>query len=153
MQFHEAMIFLHRPFISAPGVPAAVPLHDSNGAQIDANDDDSGTICEQSANAICRLVVMYRHQWNLRRIHAQVVAIILTAALIHVHNCCVFSSEKGVRAQEQLSICFQALAEMSHFNMSTRALEIILSLRRDWQTRTFSHTGRKRLGGDTQRSW
>ncbi|KAH0846686.1 putative Fungal specific transcription factor [Fonsecaea pedrosoi] len=145
LQFLEAVIFLQRPFISAPDAPG------TNTLQADQADDDSGSICDASANAICRLVVIYRQQWNLRRVHAQIVAIILTAALIHVHNCCVFSSSKGVQAHKQLSICFQALGEMSHFNMSTRALEIILSLRRDWQDQIFGDLGRKRLGGDLQR--
>ncbi|KIW35020.1 uncharacterized protein PV07_01747 [Cladophialophora immunda] len=144
LQFHEAVIFLQRPFISAPEAPG------TNMFKADQA-EDSGSICDASANAICRLVVIYRRQWDLRRVHAQIVAIILTAALIHVHNCCVFSSSKGVQAHKQLSICFQALGEMSHFNMSTRALEIILSLRRDWQDQMFRDSGRKRLGGELQR--
>lgn len=84
--------------------------------------------------------------------HPQVVPIILTAALIHVHNCCIYSSEKGIRAQENISICISALGEMSYFTIGTRSLEIILSLRRDWQSRTFHRKGKKLLGDDIQRN-
>lgn len=142
MQYHEVMIMLHRPFISGPA---------DHARSEDSVLKDSGDICEASATAICRLLVMYRHQWGIRFVHPQVVPIILTAAMIHVHNCCIYSSEKGMRAQDNISICFSALGEMSYFNIGTRSLETILSLRRDWQSRTFNRIGKKRLGDDMQR--
>ncbi len=138
MQFHEAMIFLHRPFLSSPCLDQ-VDGGEGNGFV------DSAKICQESATVICRLITIYRQQRNIRRIHAQAVSIVLTAGLIHTHNCCVYSNQAGVDAQRQLSICVQALGEMGHFNFSTRALEIILSLRRDWQNRIFRKPG-KRFG-------
>jgi hypothetical protein len=141
MQFYETMIFLHRPFLSSPWL-------DQSNSRENNKSEDSGKICEDSATMICALVSMYRQQWNLRRIHAQAVAIILAAGLIHTHNCCIYSSQKGVDARKQLSICVQALGEMSHFNLSTRALEILISLRRDWQMWISKKPG-KRLGRES----
>ncbi|KAH0841184.1 fungal specific transcription factor [Fonsecaea pedrosoi] len=138
MQFHEVMIMLRRPFIS-PSVP---------NTSHDGMLKDSAEICEASATAICRLLVMYRHQWGMRFMHPQIVSIILTAAMIHVHNCCIYSRDKGMQAHENISLCYSALGEMSYFNIATRSLETIMSLRRDWQSRTFTGIGKKRPGHD-----
>jgi hypothetical protein len=137
MQYHEAMIILHRPFLSNfTGAPTTAPTN--SPAEV------SGRMCEESATAICRLFGLYRQQWKIRLVHPQVVALILTAALIHAHNSCVFSGQRGLQAQENIFQCVQVLGEMSHFNNSLRALEVVVSLRREWQNQTFRPLKTKR---------
>ena len=144
MQFYQALTFLHRPFVS--GSNSRQTCIATNGTF-----DDSARICNDSATAICQLIISYRQHWSIRHVHAQVVAIILTAAIIHIHNYCVFSSQMGMQAQGQLSVLVQALGEMGHFNNSSRALEVIMSLRHEWQNRSFCQLRSKRLGRDAQR--
>jgi len=61
---------------------------------------------------------------------------VMTACLIHAHDRFTYTGQKGADAQEQLLNGFQALAEMGQaFESSMRSLEIIMSLKREWQSR------------------
>jgi hypothetical protein len=101
--------------------------------------------CTESATQICQLLTMYRQAYGLQRIYIQITHVAMTASLIHIYNCCNISGVQGKRAQELLLICIQALAEMGQmYRTSSRALEVVTSLRRDWQTETFTSMGKKR---------
>jgi hypothetical protein len=79
-------------------------------------------------------VALYRSQYSLRCIQIIAVHVLMTACVIHAHDRFTYSDERGVAAQEQLLIGIQALGEMGQaFESSTRSLEIILSLKREWQ--------------------
>jgi hypothetical protein len=70
----------------------------------------------------------------------------MTACIIHAHDRCLYSDERGRSAQEQLLIGIQALGEMGQaFESSTRSLEVILSLKREWQFRRVATNDRGKL--------
>ena len=61
---------------------------------------------------------------------------VFTAGLMHVYHGCFFTGSEGKEAQGHLLTCMQALGEMGQtFRSASRALEIITSLRHDWQNK------------------
>jgi len=138
LQYHGAVILLHRPFISQIASQDSSPS--AQKMPLSARES-----CTQSATQICQLLNMYRQAYGLKRIYIQITHVAMTASLIHIYNCCNLSGAQGKRAQELLLICIQALAEMGQtYRTSSRALEVVTSLRRDWQTETFTSMGKKR---------
>jgi hypothetical protein len=132
MQYHEAMILLHRPFItkirSSPGSPTPTP-----------GTLDAASACTHSASEISRLLVLYRRQWGLQQINIQAVHVVMTAGIIHAHDCCVYSGTLARTARDGLHVCLQALGEMGQtFHSGNRGLQVVMSLLRDWQNQTFA---------------
>jgi hypothetical protein len=127
LQYHEAVILLHRPFVfRGTGRPYA--------SMCSTTPTNAQEICTEAASEICRLIIMYRRKYSLRRIHIQMVHVVMTAGLIHVYNCCFATGKEAKSAQEHLFTCVQALGEMGQtFNSSSRGLEIMTSLRHEWQ--------------------
>jgi hypothetical protein len=137
-QFHSAVILLHRPFIFT-----RIPRHHSPTSR--ALPPNAIECCRESAKIICELLIMYRDRYGLRYIHCQLTHVTMTASLIHVYDCCFLPGNEGKQAQELLLICIRSFAEMGQsYKMASRFLEVVTSLRRDWQTELFTNLGIKR---------
>lgn len=129
MVYHQIRILLHRPFVSEAS---------ETGLR-------AGEECTSSAEAISRLIQVFGRHYTFQYIHIQAVATVMTAAVVHAHDSCTYSGQRGRRAKDNLVTCTQALAGMGQlFHSSIRGLEVINSLRRMWQTQKFRDCGPKR---------
>jgi hypothetical protein len=138
MQYHQFMIFLHRPFISRYRSQPYPPVGRGH--------NHARTTCIESAVAISKLLTKYKSAYTLRLINVQAVSIVFSAALILVFA--TVSEIKGdtdVDLNTHLSTCCKGLAELGKtFQNATRALEILLSIKRAWQAKLLVNSGSKR---------
>lgn len=143
MQFYAISILLYRPFFSR-AVTKTGNIH-----QMDVV--DPRTICVSSAQSIIKLLRIYRKQHTLRRTNVHLVHLIFTASLICVYNTCV---EKGPAANSSLAdfqFCCQALGEIGQaYQNATRALEVIICIKRDWFNKSRSWSRPKKRGSVTE---
>lgn len=143
MQFYGIEILLHRPFFSRSlDEPGYLIQHDSNHPR---------SICISAARSIVKVLRIYRKQHTLRRTNVQIVHLIFTASLICIYNA---SSSKGVDATDSLQdlqFCCQALGEIGEaYQNSTRALEVIICIKREWFNKTCNFSRSKRRNSITE---
>jgi hypothetical protein len=134
--YHESMILLHRPLITATDSAASPPGGIVAGKETAAI---SSNRCAESADAICNILRLYRDRYGLRRLHHQMVHVAMTAAMIHVYQLCVTSpgTPENQKAQTSFLTCIQALGEMGQtFKSASRALDVVTSLRQSWRDDT-----------------
>lgn len=136
MQLEVLLIFIHRPFFS---LRMSLIAGEAPAESIEARRQ-----CIQAAQSIVRIIKIYRKQYTLRRTNVQMVHLIFTASLIHIYRACVSSGLDLQQAIEDLQDCCQALNEIGQtYKNSLRALEVVICLKQEWQSR-FPHTGSKR---------
>ncbi|EHY53079.1 hypothetical protein HRR83_006080 [Exophiala dermatitidis] len=132
MSYHECIILLHRPLMSSKDIRTdMVPTPANSSLQK----------CVKSAEEICRILVMFRKMYGLRRPHHHMVHVTMTAALIHIFQLCAWSAgtEQNKEAQTNLLTCIQALGEMGQtYKSASRALDVVTSLRQSWQNDAFA---------------
>lgn len=138
MQYHQILIFFHRPWVSKSYIQPQNPKQ-GPGYQ------HARKTCIESATAIARLLLLYEKYYTFRRINNQVVAIIFTAALILIFVTISMSSQTAsrFRLDEQwqqgdmvahLNVCFRALDELGQsFENAKRTRDFLVSLQRRWQ--------------------
>jgi hypothetical protein len=130
LQHQEAIILLYRPFLGKI---------DYDNSHFSLLPSTARKRCFDAASRIAVLLSSYRQQYGLKRVHIQMVHVTLTAALIHTYYCSIIIGEDGKNAQEFLLTCIQALGEMGQtYRNASRALEIVTSLRSDWQSKSSS---------------
>lgn len=134
LSYHECIILLHRPLITPEDV--------TSNAQGSSNAAASSLRrCIDSAEAICRILILFRNMYGLRRPHHLVIHITMTAALIHIFQLCVTpgGSPDNKEAQKNLLTCIQALGEMGQtYKSASRALDVVTSLKQSWQEDAFA---------------
>jgi Fungal specific transcription factor domain len=134
LQYHEAVILLHRPLIASTDSPAPSP--ESQDQSLNMTTLPSFQHCIHSAREICRLLIMFRRRYSLRRPHHHIVHMTMTASLIHVFHLCLSAagSSENKEAQRCLLTCIHALGEMGQtYKSASRALDVVTSLRQSWQ--------------------
>lgn len=125
MQFYAISIFLHRPFFSRDG--------NGEGHQISRQAQQT---CVQAAQAMVKLLKIYRKQHTLRQTNVQIVHLVFTASLIHIYNTCTSTGRESEKAMADLQFCCQSLSEIGQaYKNSTRALEVIICIKREWQNK------------------
>jgi hypothetical protein len=130
MQFHAISIFLHRPFFSRN-----IEL-DKMGKQVS---NQARRVCVSAAKALVSLLRLYRQQHTLRRTNVQIVHLVFTASLIHIYNTCISTGAEAQNALGDLQFCCQALTEIGQaYKNSTRALEVLICIKREWQSKMYS---------------
>jgi hypothetical protein len=97
-------------------------------------------LCLAAADSVVEVLRVYQRQHSLRQTNIQIVHLIFTAALVQVyHSCRNNSGPESVRASNNLQFCCQSLAEIGQsWRSAMRALEVIICVKREWQTRTSS---------------
>jgi len=76
----------------------------------------------------------FRKQHSLRHTNIQIVHLIFTASLIHIYNACTCSGVESQTALDDLQFCCQSLGEIGQtYGNATRALEVIILVKREWQ--------------------
>jgi hypothetical protein len=132
MLYHQTVIFLHRPFISESDDVAVL----------------ASQTCSDSAREICRFLGLYRRHYSLSCINIHAVAVTMTAGIVLAYDSCVYSGNRGKKAEQNLLECINALGEMGQsFNSAVRGIEVITSRRRMWRAQNFVQIGTKRHGG------
>jgi len=139
MQYHQFLIYIHRPFVSRHTSTNSLP--DGPGWV------QAKSSCIESAMAISKLLRLYKSAYTLQYANVEVVSIIFSAAIILVFAS--VSDAAGGRDHRlltsHLDTCCQALADLGRiFRNATRTLEILLAIKRRWQAKLLVSTGSKR---------
>lgn len=116
LQYHAALILLHRPFLKMQG-----SVISSNHAT---------DVCRTAATTITNLLEKYRTSWySMRRINVISVHIIFTAATVHLLNAWGDIGTYKANATHGLKVCCLALSELgSTYETAKRTLAVITCL-------------------------
>ncbi|RDW78831.1 uncharacterized protein DSM5745_05683 [Aspergillus mulundensis] len=144
MQYHQNIIYAHRPWMSKSHLQPQPPQGPGHG--------HAREMCIQAALAIARILAMYEARYTLRRVHTKAVAItssavllLLFAAVTQYRPCSAGDKHGGIAGH--LSTCFRALDEFAiSWPSAARAKDLLLRLQRRWEIRTRSNKGGYGLG-------
>lgn len=139
MQYHQIIIFFHRPWLSKSYIQPRSPRQGPGYHH-------ARRMCVESATAIARLLQLFEKHYTFRRMNNQVVAIIFSAALMLLFVT-VSSSPMSPGKQSDsptyprspemvayLNLCFRALDELGQsFDNAKRTRDYLVTLQRRWQ--------------------
>lgn len=140
MQYHQIIIFFHRPWVSKNYIQPRSPRQGPGYHH-------ARRMCVESATAIARLLHIYEKHYSFRRMNNQVVAIIFSAALmllfVTVSSSPLMPNKPGEISQPHprnaemvayLNLCFRALDELGQsFENAKRTRDFLVTLQRRWQ--------------------
>lgn len=132
MQYHQIIIYIHRPFLSTGSMPSPSSL----GNQY----DNPRAICIESAFAISKLIHQYERLYTLRRINIQAVSVVFSASLLLLFaSLSVRQDDDHADCVAHLDLCTHALAEMGEcYENATRSLDLLFSIKRSWKAHLVS---------------
>ncbi|KAI1070835.1 hypothetical protein LB507_006814 [Fusarium sp. FIESC RH6] len=127
LQYHVAIILLHRPFIGVRG-------HASDPGGFHPREGSTHLVeCSQSAQTISTILRLYRKHYTLRRIPISSIHCAFTASIILLLEATSPDPKSKSRAIASLKIVVEALIDMSTaWAWSQRALQAIQKLAREW---------------------
>lgn len=136
MQYHQIVIFTHRPWVSKSYIQPRSPRQGPGYHH-------ARKMCIESATAVARLLHLYEKHYTFRRMNNQVVAIIFSAALMLLYVTISNSPPHGKSNDSNnsemvayLNLCFRALDELGQsFENAKRTRDFLVSLQRRWQAR------------------
>lgn len=153
MQYHQIVIFFHRPWVSKSYIQPSNPRQGPGYLH-------ARRMCIESSTAVAKLLRLYEKHYTFRRINNQVVAIIFTAALMLIFVTISTSTQSPGRNSgfskpemvAHLNVCFRALDELGQsFDNAKRTRDFLVSLQRRWQNRMRkSGSAAKRLMSSSQ---
>lgn len=140
MQYHQIIIFFHRPWVSKSYIQPRSPRQGPGYHH-------ARRMCVESATAVARLLHIYEKHYTFRRMNNQVVAIIFSAALmllfVTVSSSPLMPAKPGETSQPHprnaemvayLNLCFRALDELGQsFENAKRTRDYLVTLQRRWQ--------------------
>lgn len=152
MQYHQIVIFTHRPWVSKHYIQPRSPRQGPGYHH-------ARRMCIESSMAVARLLQIYEKHYTFRRMNNQVVAIIFSAALMLLYVTIspgkANNNENGAARVEMvayLNLCFRALDELGQsFENAKRTRDFLVSLQRRWQAH-MRRSGAKRQMGNRQSS-
>ncbi|CRK22965.1 hypothetical protein BN1708_013565 [Verticillium longisporum] len=131
MQFHATMIALYRPYMSSSLVHNGddePTLRD----QVALSDAIAG--CVAAAHQVAEILRRYQNEHSLRRTNIQIVHIRFTASLVFIHDFCTMTDYSSRVSLNDLQLCCHALGEIGHaYGNATRALEVVILVKSEWQ--------------------
>lgn len=135
MQYHQIVIFTHRPWVSKSYIQPRSPRQGPGYHH-------ARRMCIESATAVARLLRLYEKHYTFRRMNNQVVAIIFSAALMLLYVTISNSPPPGkpdnrnTEMVAYLNLCFRALDKLGQsFDNAKRTRDFLVSLQRRWQAR------------------
>ncbi|KAG5764227.1 hypothetical protein H9Q72_007685 [Fusarium xylarioides] len=131
MQYYATLIFLYRPYLSCQITSQISTLDkaESRAAMSSVPSD-----CVSAAHQVAELLRCYQQQHSFRRANVQIVHIILTASLIFIHDVCTRNYSESRHSLNDLQLCCHSLGEIGRcFGNATRALEVIILVKSEWQ--------------------
>ena len=138
MQYYQILLCIHRPFIAGS--------HLSKGFTRSDRVRLSNKVCFESSLAISKILEMFQSRYSLRCISIQAVGAIFSAALILLFGTLIPNDPYNCKAlTRQLSICCNALAEIgTSYKNASRALDLLLNIKRNWTARLVASAGSQR---------
>lgn len=129
MQYHQNIIYAHRPWISKSHIQPQPP---KGPGWTHARE-----MCIESAIAISKILKMYESRYTLRRINVQAVSITSSAILFLLFaNFSNGPSYSGDDIPRYLTTCFRALDEFALcWKSAHRARDILVGLQHQWNLR------------------
>ena len=135
LQYHQFLILLHRPWTARSSQPSRPQGRGHTHAR---------AVCIEAALAIAKLLRRYEVLYTFRRMHSQVVHVILSAALIMIFASVERQSGTAqVRSPDaegehdiasQLAICFRALGELSQtFDNARSTRDFLFAVQKKWR--------------------
>ncbi|KAI0423540.1 fungal-specific transcription factor domain-containing protein [Xylaria sp. FL1042] len=127
MQYHQIMIYAHRPWMSR------------SYSQADPASADARRQCIDSAVAIAELLRIYESQYSFRRINVQAVGMTCSAALLLIFAIVTGYQrpEGGKELKVYLIVCFRALEEFGQsWENAKRNRDFLILLQRNWESRS-----------------
>ncbi|KAK1763981.1 fungal-specific transcription factor domain-containing protein, partial [Phialemonium atrogriseum] len=137
MQYNAALVAFLRPYLPRDNQP----WHNSlTSAEDTAVLNTVEADCVAAAHRMTDILRCYRRQHTLRYTNIQIVHIIFTCCLVHIYNGCNRASppqdESSRTSLDDLQFCCQALGEIGRcYGNATRALEVIILFKGEWQRR------------------
>lgn len=136
MQYHQIVIFTHRPWVSKSYIQPRSPRQGPGYHH-------ARRMCIESSTAVAQLLHLYEKHYTFRRMNNQVVAIIFSAALMllyvtisHSQTPGKANDTKNTEMVAYLNLCFRALDELGQsFENAKRTRDFLVSLQRRWQAR------------------
>ncbi|KAF5004621.1 hypothetical protein FDECE_8896 [Fusarium decemcellulare] len=146
MQYHQAIIYAHRPYMSKSYLQPQPPRGPGAG--------HARQMCMDSARSIAQLLGAYEARYSLRRMNIHGVGITLSAALLLLfETVCQQPSQEQEEVVRNLGTCFRALDELgSTWESAKRAREFIVRLQRHWDIQYKSNNVSRRSGPRRGRS-
>ncbi|KAL5600654.1 hypothetical protein FOVSG1_008466 [Fusarium oxysporum f. sp. vasinfectum] len=131
MQYYATLIFLYRPYLS---YQIASQISTLDKAESRAAMSSVPSDCVSAAHQVAELLRCYQQQHSFRRANVQIVHIILTASLIFIHDVCTRNYSESRHSLNDLQLCCHSLGEIGRcFGNATRALEVIILVKSEWQ--------------------
>ncbi|KAG6981363.1 Nitrogen assimilation transcription factor nit-4 [Fusarium oxysporum f. sp. conglutinans] len=131
MQYYATLIFLYRPYLS---YQIASQISTLDKAESRAAMSSVPSDCVSAAHQVAELLRCYQQQHSFRRANVQIVHIILTASLIFIHDVCTRNYSESRHSLNDLQLCCHSLGEIGRcFGNATRALEVIILVKNEWQ--------------------
>ncbi|KXJ85672.1 fungal-specific transcription factor domain-domain-containing protein [Microdochium bolleyi] len=128
LQYHVAIILLHRPFIGAHRSSASPAGLHPNADSIHLKE------CTKSAQSITTIFKLYQKHYTLRRIPISAVHCAFTASIILLLKATSLDTTDRCQTIDSLKILAEALTHMSvAWAWSQRALDAIRQLTREWR--------------------
>ncbi|RMJ16797.1 hypothetical protein CDV36_003551 [Fusarium kuroshium] len=131
--YHEIRILLHRPLIGSSSPATNLQsLSPRSGNAAESSHD----ICTNSASEIIRLMGQFRDRFGLCHLSAYCVHILMTAGILLAYNTSLKTQTSEFRTKSA-SLTLASIRMMTEltptFPSAHRALEVLTSLRREWQ--------------------
>ncbi|OJJ45437.1 hypothetical protein ASPZODRAFT_153088 [Penicilliopsis zonata CBS 506.65] len=140
MQYHQIVIFFHRPWVSKNYIQPRSPRQ--GPGYLHARQK-----CIESATAVARLLRLYEKHYTFRRMNNEVVSMIFTAALMLLFvtisttpltpppSGADHRSTSNADMVAHLNLCFRALDELGQsVENAKRTRDFLVGLQRRWQT-------------------
>lgn len=139
MQYHQNIIYAHRPWMSKNGLQPQPP---KGPGYLHARE-----MCIGSAIAISKILILYETRYTLRRINVKAVSITSSAILLLLFAAVTkYPGHPPDEITMYLSSCFRALDEFAlSWQSARRAKELLFNLRRQWEIRTRLRKDRRNL--------
>ncbi|EXJ93637.1 hypothetical protein A1O1_02029 [Capronia coronata CBS 617.96] len=128
LQYHVAIILLHRPFFR-------ILYHSQTNGDYDPEGGDvHSQSCQASAAKIANIYRIFRENYTNRCVPISAVHPAFTAAIIHLLDVKTCSPVGRNKARRRLDICLTSLHEMNiNWDWANRAIRAIRSLAAQWQ--------------------
>ncbi|KAM0468696.1 hypothetical protein ACHAP7_010678 [Fusarium lateritium] len=131
MQYNSTLISLYRPYLSKR------LTQDRHHLDLPSNREALSNVaksCVWAAHDIAETLRYHQKQHSLQKTNIQIVHIIFTASLIFIYDVCTRPYNEARISLNDLQLCCQALGEIGRcFSNATRALEVIIVVKGEWQ--------------------
>ncbi|EXL96025.1 fungal-specific transcription factor domain-containing protein [Fusarium oxysporum II5] len=148
LQYHHAILLLHRPFFQLLNPGKSSIAYDPEGGDIHSKS------CRDSAVRMARILQIFRKNYTTRCMPVSAVHPAFTAAIIHLLHIKSTGNNGRSEAMRCLYICVKSLYEMNvNWNWANRSIRAILSLAREWDIDIWAHGLAQEINEESRRQF